>query len=232
MSARPARSSTWSRLGIAAFAALAIAGCVHDPLRVVEVHQPLSARPAPPPAQPPAGGAIYSAATYQPLFEDHRARRVGDTLTIVINEKLNASKTASTNADRKGSTAFNVADVQFGGKPILKGGSITAGSDLKFGGSGDSGANNVFTGTITVTVIEVLSNGNLVVSGEKQIGINTGSEFIRLSGVVNPTTILANNAVLSTLVADARLEYRGTGSIDEAQTMGWLARVFQSVLPF
>ena len=83
-----------------------------------------------------------------------------------------------------------------------------------------------------MTVIEVLPNGNLVVSGEKQIGINTGSEFVRLSGVVNPTTILAGNVVSSIQVADARLEYRGTGSVDEAQTIGWLARVFQSVLPF
>jgi flagellar L-ring protein precursor FlgH len=71
-----------------------------------------------------------------------------------------------------------------------------------------------------------------VVSGEKQIGINQGSEFIRLSGVVNPTTILAGNVVSSTTIADARLEYRGTGYIDEAQTMGWMQRVFLSVLPW
>ena len=179
-----------------------------------------------------ANGAIFQAAAYQPLFEDRRARNVGDTLTININEKLNASKTASTNADRKGASAFNLADVQYGGKSVLKGAAIKADSDLSFKGGGDSGANNVFTGTITVTVIEVLPNGNLVVSGEKQIGINTGSEFVRLSGVVNPVTIIAGNVVSSIQVADARLEYRGTGSIDEAQTMGWLARVFQSVLPF
>ena len=201
-------------------------------LRKVEVHQPMTARPAPPPAPVATNGAIFRAAAYHPMFEDRVARAVGDTLTININEKLNASKTASTNADRKGSTLFNLADVQFGGKSVVKGASIKAESDLKFQGSGDSGANNIFTSTITVTVIEVLPNGNLVVSGEKQIGINTGSEFVRLSGVVNPTTILSGNVVSSTQVADARLEYRGSGSIDEAQTMGWLARVFQTVLPF
>jgi flagellar L-ring protein precursor FlgH len=217
---------------LACMALVVLGGCANM-TRTVEVQQPLSARPAPPPPAPTvATGAIYRAGSYQPLFEDRRARNVGDTLTITINEKLNASKTASTNTDRKGSTSFNVADVQFGGKNILKGGAITGGSDLKFNGAGDSGANNVFTGNITVTVIEVLPNGNLVVSGEKQIGINTGSEFIRLSGVVNPVTILAGNVVSSIQVADARLEYRGTGTIDEAQTMGWMARVFQSVLPF
>jgi flagellar L-ring protein precursor FlgH len=191
----------------------------------------MTARPPTAVAPTVGNGAIFLTAAYRPLFEDRRARNVGDTLTININEKLNASKTATTNADRKGSTVFNLADVQLGGKGI-KGGSITADSGLKFQGSGDSGANNVFTGTITVTVLEVLPNGNLVVSGEKQIGINTGSEFVRLSGVVNPVTILAGNVVSSVQVADARIEYRGTGAIDEAQTMGWLARIFQSVLPF
>lgn len=209
-------------------------GCA-SMMRTVEVHQPLTARPSaipPPQVEAVAGnGAIFRTVAYQPLFEDRRARAIGDTLTININEKLNASKTATTNADRKGSSLLNIPEAQIGSKTI-KGGSITGQSDMKFQGSGDSGANNVFTGTITVTVIEVLANGNLVVSGEKQIGINTGSEFIRLSGVVNPMTILAGNVVSSTQVADARLEYRGTGSIDEAQTMGWLARAFQTIAPF
>jgi flagellar L-ring protein precursor FlgH len=209
-----------------------LGGCATDATRTVVVHQPLTARPAVAPAPVVADGAIYRAASFQPLFEDRRARAVGDTLTIRIDEKLNASKTANTNTDRKGSTTFNLADVKFGNTNVFKGGSITGGSDLKFEGGGDSGAKNVFTGSITVTVIEVLPNGNLVVSGEKQIGINTGSEFVRLSGVVNPVTILAGNVVSSIQVADARLEYRGAGAIDEANTMGWLARVFQSVLPF
>lgn len=90
----------------------------------------------------------------------------------------------------------------------------------------------MFTGAIAVTVIDVLPNGNLLVAGEKQIGINQGSEFIRVSGVVNPTFILAGNVVSSNTVADARIEYRGSGYIDEAQTMGWLARFLQSAMPF
>lgn len=231
--ARPQRMPAARRAALAALALATISGCANmpNPLRTVEIQQPLTARPAPAPPVVYGTGAIYQATAYKQLFEDQRARSVGDTLTININEKLNASKTATTNTDRKGTTGFGMAQATLGSLSI-KGGSITGNSDLKFNGSGDSGANNVFTGTITVTVIEVLPNGYLVVSGEKQLGINTGSEFVRLSGVVNPAFILVGNVVSSTQVAEARLEYRGTGPTDEANTMGWLARVFQTVLPF
>ena len=101
----------------------------------------------------------------------------------------------------------------------------------KFDGNGESASKNDFKGTITVTVIEALPNGNLVVSGEKQIGINQGQEFIRLSGVVNPIHIMGNT-ISSIQIADARVEYRANGYIDEAQTMGWLSRFFLTVSPF
>jgi flagellar L-ring protein precursor FlgH len=227
-------------VAFALFAGLALTGCktTGDALRVVEVHQPMSTRPAAPPqlATGPQNGAIFQPqyvayANYVPLFEDRRARNVGDTLTITINEKVAASKRATTASDRKGGLSFVVPEITLGTRSY-PGGSIKADSKNEFEGGGDSAANNVFTGSIAVTVIEVLPNGNLVVAGEKQIGINQGSEFIRLSGVVNPTFILAGNQVSSTTVADARIEYRGSGYIDEAQTMGWLARVFQSVMPF
>jgi flagellar L-ring protein precursor FlgH len=224
------------RLLRAACVALSLAlmsGCAPDALRRVEVVQPTSVRPVlptPVPAHANAG-AIYQPATYRPLFEDHRAHNIGDVLTININEKVSASKTASSTANRAGSMDFAVPDAQIGGRGI-KGGSLSATSKNDFEGKGDSAANNVFTGAITVTVVDVLQNGNLLVSGEKQIGINQGSEFVRLSGVVDPRYILAGNVVASTQVADARLEYRGAGYINEAQTLGWLSRAFMSVMPF
>jgi flagellar L-ring protein precursor FlgH len=104
--------------------------------------------------------------------------------------------------------------------------------DSTFGGKGGANANNTFNGTITVTVNQVLVNGNLHVVGEKQIAINQGTEFIRFSGVVNPRTISGSNSVTSTQVADARIEYVGNGYINEAQTMGWLQRFFLNVSPF
>jgi flagellar L-ring protein precursor FlgH len=115
---------------------------------------------------------------------------------------------------------------------FLQGLDISAGSDNSLDGKGSSSADNNFTGTITVTVTDVLANGNLLVSGEKQVAINQGNEYIRFSGVINPAYVTAGNTVNSVQVADARIEYRGTGYIDEAQQMGWLARFFQIISPF
>lgn len=219
------------RLKITVLAAAVLGGCTTMP--PVAVHQPMTARPVPAAEAPGGNGSIYQAGyTNRSLFEDRRARNVGDTLIITINEKISASKKSSTTADRKGSSSMDV--------PLLGGLSaanilktpISGSSDSTFEGKGDSSANNAFTGTIAVTVIEVLPNGNLLVSGEKQMNINQGGEFVRFSGVVNPANVSSANSVSSTQVADARMEYKGTGYIDEAQTMGWLARFFLSVLPF
>ena len=201
----------------------------------------MTARPAPVP-QPQLGtasGSIYQAAHgaqpfygYRPLFEDRRPRQVGDTLVILINEKTAASKKSDSNAERSQTSAFSVPSLKgLPGKSFL-GATLEAESSSKFDGKGGATSNNDFTGTMTVTVIEVLPNGNLVVSGEKQIGINQGSEFIRFSGVVNPSTITNGNTVSSVQVADARIEYRADGYIDSAQVMGWLARFFLTFLPF
>ena len=218
---------------IVLFAFALITGCNLNPVRVVE---PTTARPAPAPAPQAAGanGAIFNErVAFRPLFEDRRARYVGDTLVIQLNEKLQASRNGSSNATRKGDTAFDVPTITSGllGKGY-QGTSAAGSSSNTFEGKGATAADNLFTGTITVTVIEVLSNGNLVVSGEKQIGITQNSETLRFSGVVNPTTILAGNTVTSTQVADARIDYQGSGYIDEAQAMGFLARFFLTFLPF
>ncbi|MFN7085447.1 MAG: flagellar basal body L-ring protein FlgH [Burkholderiales bacterium] len=222
---------------LAGAACLALAACATTP--PTSVHQPLSVRPQPLSAAPDGNGAIYqpvlyaqAGTRYMPLFEDRRARNVGDTLVVAINEKINASKKSNTNTNRNSSSSFSVPTV-FGlpGKS-LQGAELAANSSTSFDGKGESASANDFTGTITVTVIEILPNGNMVVSGEKQLGINQGSEYIRFSGVVNPTTIVAGNTVSSTQVANARIEYRADGAIDSAQVMGWLTRFFMSFLPF
>ena len=213
-------------------AALCLSGCslITTP---TSVHQPMTARPAPPPANAGNNGSIYGAAT-RPLFEDRRARLVGDTLTINLVEKTQASKSANTNTARSGKTDVGIAAGGIVGAPgkFLAPLSVGGSDDTSFSGKGAAAANNVFTGTITVTVIEVYPNGNLLVSGEKQVAINQGQEFIRFSGVVNPSYVTSSNTVQSVQVADARVEYKGSGSIDEAQTMGWLQRLFLNILPF
>jgi len=217
---------------------LLVSGCAVTPSTTT--HQPNTLHPpkhAAVAAQP--NGAIFQSihsttggVRYTPLFEDRRARSVGDTIIVNLNERTNASKSSGSNVDRSGSVDLSVPSLF--GIPLnflSKYATVEAKSNNKFDGSGESASKNDFKGTITVTVIEALPNGNLVVSGEKQIGINQGQEFIRLSGVVNPIHIMANT-ISSTQIADARVEYRANGYLDEAQTMGWLSRFFLTVMPF
>jgi flagellar L-ring protein precursor FlgH len=207
-----------------------VGGCSLDTVRVAE---PTSMRPQPLPAARPSNGAIFDdSASFRPLFEDRRARYPGDTLTIVLNEKLQASRNASSSASRTGELAVDVPVVRGLPGKSFQGAALEASTVNRFEGKGGAAADNVFTGTITVTVLEVLANGNLAVSGEKRIGIAHNSETLRFSGIVNPATILAGNTVSSAQIADARIDYRGSGYIDEAQTMGWLGRFFLTVLPF
>lgn len=196
------------------------------------IHQPMTARPAPMASTGPANGAIYNVASVRPLFEDRRARFVGDILTINIVEKTQASKISENKTERTQSVDASVPTVV--GLPFkgVQGLTLSADDTNKFDGKGQNNSSNNFTGTITVTVIEVYPNGNLLVSGEKQIGLKEGEEFVRFSGVVNPATITPTNTVQSTQVADARLEYKANGFIDSAQVMGWLSRFFLTVLPF
>ena len=222
---------------LAGMVMLTLSGCAYIP------HKPLvdgstSAQPAPPTAPVPNGSSFQAAQPmnygYQPLFEDRRPRNVGDTLTIVLQENVSASKSSSANASRNGSSKFGVATAPRYLDGLL--GNARADMDISgdnsFGGKGGANANNTFNGTITVTVNQVLSNGNLHVVGEKQIAINQGTEFILFSGVVNQRTISGSNSVTSPQVADARIEYGGNGYINEAQTMGWLQRFFLNVSPY
>lgn len=215
---------------------LLLSGCAFVPQKPL-VEGATSAQPAPGPS-PVINGSIFQSAQpvnygYQPLFEDRRPRNIGDTLTIQLQENVSASKTSSANASRDGKTKFG-----FGVTPrYLSGlfGDERANLDVSggnnFNGKGGANASNTFSGTLTVTVDQVLANGNLHVVGEKQIAINQGTEFIRFSGVVNPRTISGSNTVASTNVADARIEYVGNGYINEAQNMGWLQRFFLNVSP-
>ena len=218
--------------GLLVLGLTALAGCnlMTPP---ATVHQPMTARPAPHQDAIVNPGAIYQPESARMnLNEDRRALFVGDTLTIIIEEKTSASKKSSGSAARTGSTALTVPTVAGVPFKTFQGMNVEADSSQKFSGAGDASSNNLFSGNLAVTVIEVYPNGNLLVSGEKQVTINQGTEFIRFSGVVNPVNVTFTNTVSSTRVADARIEYRGNGYINEAQTMGWLSRVFMTLWPF
>lgn len=214
--------------------ALVVQGCAMIPPEPV-VTGPLTASPPPMAVMPEANGSIYQPTAYgnYPLFEDRRPRNVGDIVTIIIQEKTNAAKSVSTQSSRSGS-----ADMGLDIVPAILPSSIGPQQNFDVSGSneaagkGSSAANNTFTGTLTTTVIGVLPNGNLQLAGEKQIAINRGSEYIRFSGVVDPRSISGAGTVPSTQVADARIEYRSKGRMDEVQEMGWLQRFFLNISPF
>ena len=161
-----------------------------------------------------------AATTHRGLFEDRRAVRVGDTLTVMLNETTRASKDIGTNARRLSSNGLNA------GLNI----STSTGSPTSFDSKGGSSASNQFLGTITVTVIEVLPNGNLNVAGEKRLAVGHEEEVIRFGGIVSPST-LQGNTVLSSQVADARIEYRGQGITDQIQSPGFLTKLFTKFSP-
>jgi flagellar L-ring protein precursor FlgH len=211
--------------------ALSLAGCVTT-TPPTAVHQPMTARPEPRATIAPSSGAIFSVASARPLFEDRRARFVGDTLIINIQEKVQASKKSENKTTRSATVDVSVPTIV--GLPFkgAQGTTLAASDTNNFNGKGENTSSNDFTGTLTVTVIEVYPNGNLLVSGEKQIGLKEGEEFVRFSGVVNPNTITSANTVTSTQIADARIEYKANGFIDSAQVMGWLGRFFLTFMPF
>jgi len=209
-----------------------LAGCA-APREKIALGAPTTVRPRPavaPDAQPT--GSIFLATGFQPLFEDRKPRRAGDLLTIQINENLNASQTANSTTARTNDVGGTIPKVSGVLGMAVPGLSAKASTSNTFGGKGQTASTGLFTGTITVTVIEVLANGNLLVAGEKQIGIRQNSEVLKFSGVVDPAQIQPGNTISSTQVADARLDYRGGGNVEEAQTQGWLSQFFNSWMPF
>lgn len=192
------------------------------------------------PAEGITEGSLYSERRGLSLFADTRARSVGDIINVVLIESTQASKNAGTAVDRGASidvapptlfgrtgTNFDVGDYT---NLTLE---QSVASDSEFTGNGSSNQSNSLTGAIAVQVARVLPNGNLMIQGEKWLALNKGEEFIQLRGIVRPEDISATNTIPSTLVADARISYGGTGVIDRANEPGWFSKFFNSPLnPF
>jgi flagellar L-ring protein precursor FlgH len=214
-------------------AAFVLSGCstIWPRVDVADTAPPLPLAIAVPAA---ASGSIFQPVSYRPLFEDFRARLVGDTLTVQIVEKVTATQTSTSSIDKSGSVAATVSAMpgvntnSFG----IGRGSATGNSSNSFAGKGATVNSNDFSGTITVIVREVLPNGHLVIAGEKQIGVNQNVDALRFSGQLDPRAIQPGNTVTSSQIANVRLEQRGRGQQAESQAMGWLGRAFLTVLPF
>ena len=187
------------------------------------------------PVEVAANGAIYHTGHDVPLFENTVAHRVGDVLTITLQEQTNASKSATTTT--KKTTTEAMAAPTLLGAPLTIHGTNILNNNLNdattFDGEGASAQSNVLTGFISVTVRQRLANGNLLVRGQKWITINQGREYVRIQGIVRPVDIGPDNTVPSTMVADAVIAYGGQGTLADANTKGWLARFFDSKwMPF
>ncbi len=217
---------------VVSFALTILVGCETLPKR-----DPAFAPVQPANLRPPqkVTGAIYQAGYDVRLFEDHTARRMGDILTVILEEDTKAKKKADLDAAKNNSisvTAPNIAGIDpsiLFGKDL----SATLASNHKFEGEGQANQSNSLKGNISVTVVDVFPNGNLRVRGEKRVTLNDGSEYVRVSGIVRPIDISASNTISSGKVADATIMYTGDGAVADSSKLGWFAKFFLSpVFPF
>src|SRR5580704_13400665 len=182
------------------------------------------------PLQPATEGAIYQAGREMVLAENPVAHHVGDVVTIVLNEQTAAQKSATTSTSKDTTVALPAPTiigkaVTIHGTPILENNMNNA---TKFAGQGASAQSNSLTGYLTATVLKVLPNGNLFIAGEKQIGLNQGNEYIRVTGVVRPIDLASDDSIPSYRVASAHITYSGKGAIADANAQSWLSRFFNS----
>ncbi len=180
--------------------------------------------------QRPSNGAIFAAYQSTALIEDPKAQNVGDILTVLLVERTDASKQANTTTKKE--TSVENANPELFGRPVTHNGqpllSATVEGDQNFRGEGSSSQSNSLAGTITVTVVERYPNGNLKVAGRKQLSLNQGSEYVSIAGIVRPIDIGTDNTVTSDRLALAEISYGGKGAVNDANSMGFLARFFNS----
>ena len=186
--------------------------------------------------EPTAGtsGAIYKEGREVALFENSTARRIGDTVTIRLQESTNASK-SSTTGTKKATSVDIGAPTGIGSQATLKGAPLALGleNSNSFSGSGNSAQSNKLEGQLTVTVAKRLSNGNLLVRGQKWLTLNQGSEYVRVQGIIRPVDIDPDNSIPSYKVADATISYGGKGALADANAPGLLSRFFNAKwMPF
>jgi flagellar L-ring protein precursor FlgH len=216
-----------STLCIAAVMLSLLEACTPIPQR-----DPAFSPVAPADLRPPvqSNGSIYQSGYDSRLFEDQTAKRVGDIITITLLEKTQAKKADDLKTQKDNQMSASAPSIFGFAASAFTGQSPTTSlaSSKQFTGTGAADQSNSLTGNISVTVVELLPNGNLSVRGEKRVTLNQGDEFIRLSGIVRPVDISSTNIITSDKVADVTIMYVGEGAMADASKMGWLARILQS----
>lgn len=208
---------------------LALTACLSGNAGPSPEYRPTLAAPPAPAAV--MNGAIFQAAHgYAPLTSGSRASQIGDLLTIVLVERMQATKEVSATTDRAGEIGLTPPTT--GPLDFFKPSDIKAGGDQSFNGGGQATQSNRLSGEISVTIAEVYPNGTMLVRGEKLVTLNRGDEYVRIAGLVRPQDITPDNRVPSTRVADAQITYSGRGEIARASRQGWLQRFFSVMSPF
>jgi flagellar L-ring protein precursor FlgH len=186
--------------------------------------------PAPPVASTPADGAIYQAASgYAPLYYGQRASRVGDLVTVILVERTQTSKSASSNQERDGGISLAPPSA---GPFSFDPGVLKSSGSSSFHGQGDAAQPSTLRGDLTVTIADVRPNGTALVRGEKVMQLSQGEEWIQLSGIIRLADIDQDNRIASPRIADAQITYAGKGAVQRASREGWLSRFFNIVTPF
>lgn len=214
-------------------AAAAISAALPDPAAAKKAPRPSGYEPTLPVVEPApvANGSIFQASMgYGPLYEGNRARRLGDPLTIRLIETTTAAKSVTSKSNKGGGAS--ITPPTSGPLSFLNPNALNASSSSTFNGQGNAGQTSSLNSTLSVTIAEVRPNGTALVRGEKQMMLSQGEEWVRFSGIVRLVDIDADNMVLSTRVADARIEYSGKGALQQASKQGWLGRFFNKISPF
>lgn len=177
----------------------------------------------------PSGGLFNPYSSNNGLYTDTRAHKVGDLISVELEERTSASKNAGTTLGK--SNDINFGAMSIGGRPVTVHGydtSVGINNSSDFSGASDANQSNSLTGNISVSVVKVLANGNLVVRGEKWLMLNNGNEYIRVTGIVRSEDVSSDNTVSSQRIANARIQYGGTGDFADTQERGWISRFFNS----
>lgn len=182
------------------------------------------------PVGQPSSGAIFLAENYTPLTSGARAGRIGDIVTIVLVERMSATKSNSATTGRNGSVGLTPPAT--GPLNLFSPTDVNMGGNQSFKGKGDAAQSNALSGEVSVTVAAVYPNSTMLVKGEKLVTLNRGDENVQFSGLVRAADIDTDNRVPSTRVADARIRYTGKGEIARASQQGWLQRFFSRISPF
>ncbi len=208
-------------------AAVTLGGCAHHTPRYSDADFEPVEVPMEEQGEERVTGAIFDPSDRRGLFEDAKALRVGDILTVQLQERTNASKSVSASTSKDSEIGFGTPTVF--NEPV-EWANVSAGGSSSFDGEGEAEQENQLSGSLSVMITRVMPNGNLEIRGQKRLTLNRGTEYVRLSGIIRPQDITPDNTIASTKVANANIIYSGGGALHESAQMGWLSRFFNSPL--